>query len=155
MEILRAESTYTNFDKVAELFFDYYKYLETLNVKLKIAQGGEILWLESVKRSLNKTSILVVIENKGLVVGFGYGQIKLAPEYLGSLKLGIVSHFYLDEKMRGGEASQKMFAEMKKWFVEKKVHSIELQVVPENTIGLNFWRKLGFEIELNQMRLKA
>ena len=57
--------------------------------------------------------------------------------------------------MRGGEASQKMFAEMKKWFVEKKVHSIELQVVPENTIGLNFWRKLGFEIELNQMRLKT
>ena len=45
MEILRAESTYTNFDKVAELFFYYYKYLETLNLKLKIAQGGEILWI--------------------------------------------------------------------------------------------------------------
>lgn len=153
MNILQADIHYPHLEKVSTLFFEYYQYLHACNVPMKLAEGGEITWLESLKKSLNKTSVLVVAENKGLVVGFGQGLIKLGPDYLGNLKLGVVAHFYLDEKMRGGDAAKKMFEEMKKWFKEKHVHSVELQVVKANEQGARFWKKAGFETELEQMRL--
>jgi hypothetical protein len=153
MNIFQADINYQNFDKVTMLFFEYYRYLHSVNVPMKLVNEGENLWMDAVKKSLGKTTVLVLAENKGLVVGFGHGQLKLSPDYLGNQRIGVVSHFYLDEKIRGGDASKKMFTEMKSWFVDKNVNSIELQVVNENVIGAKFWKKMGFETELQQMRL--
>ena len=154
MKIFIADESYGDFEKVATLFFEYYSYLDNCGVPFKLIDGGEELWMNSLKKSLNKTSVLVVLENKGLVNGFGHGQLKLSPDYLGNLRMGVVSHFYVDEKLRGGDAAKKMFEEMKKWFEEKKVSSIELQVVNENKVGSRFWKKMGFTTELEQMRLR-
>ncbi|MBC7863462.1 MAG: GNAT family N-acetyltransferase, partial [Bacteroidia bacterium] len=141
MNIVKADIDYPHFEQLSTLFFEYYQYLHSCKVPLHMVDGGELLWLESLKKSLNKTSVLIAAESKGLLVGFGHGQLKLSPDYLGNLKLGVVSHFYLDEKLRGGDAAKKMFEEMKRWFREKHVHSIELQVVNENEIGSKFWKK--------------
>jgi GNAT superfamily N-acetyltransferase len=153
MNIFQADKSYADIDKLATLFFEYYQYLNAIGVPMKLAENGGQLWVETIKKSIGKTSMLVVAENKGIVSGFGQGLIKLGPDYLGNLKLGVVAHFYLDEKLRGGDAAKKMFEEMKKWFREKNVHSIELQVASKNEAGTRFWKKMGFETELEQMRL--
>jgi len=38
------------------------------------------------------------------------------------------------------------------WFVTKKVHSIELQVITGNPLAKEFWKKLGYLEELQQYR---
>lgn len=153
MKIYTADTSFTEFEKVATLFFEYYRYLHACNVPMQLAENGEHLWVESVMKSIGKTSVLVIAEDKGIISGFGHGQLKLTPDYLGNKRVGVVSHFFLLEKLRGGDAAKRMFTEMKTWFTEKHVNSIELQVVNANEIGLRFWKKMGFETELQQLRL--
>ena len=118
--IFRTENDYPHLDKISTLFFEYYQYLHSCGVHMKLTENGEQIWINSVKKSINKTSVLIVCEHKGLVCGFGYGQIKLGPDYLGNLKTGVVAHFYLMEKVRGGNTATAMFEELKKWFVENR-----------------------------------
>lgn len=152
MKIFRAEVNYLNLDKLPLLFFEYYHELSASGLFLPLTSNGAQLWLDGVKKSVGKTTMLVIAENNGLPVGFGQGQLKLAPDYLGNLRLGVVSHFYIDKKFRGSNTAEKMFDEMRVWFAEKMVHSIELQVLSNNVIAEKFWKKMGFIPELQQMR---
>ncbi|MFN6037672.1 MAG: GNAT family N-acetyltransferase [Bacteroidota bacterium] len=154
MKIFRVDSQYEKIDQLAVLFMEYFIEISNFGNLLPLAKNGEQLWLDGIKKSIGKTSVLTVAENNGLLVGFGHGQLKLTPDYLGSLRVGVVSHFYLDKKYRGGNFSAKMFEEMNFWFNEKAVASIELQVVEGNEKAYKFWSKLGFKPELKQMRLK-
>ena len=45
-----------------------------------------------------------------------------------------------------------MYLELEKWFLEKKVHSIEAQVLIENTHSIQGMKKMGYQPELFQAR---
>lgn len=152
MEYFLAGVDYAGFEKVESLFLDYYEHLHRHAVKLRLVEGGEKLWMASLKKSLNKTAALVIGEEGGQPVGFGHGQIKLAPDYLGNRRIGLVNHFYVDEKHRRAGSAARMFGLMDGWFKERGVHSVELQVVQGNEAAAGFWKKMGFQDELTQMR---
>ena len=50
MKIFAADTNYADFSKVETLFFEYYRYLNSLNVPMKLIEGGEALWIENVKK---------------------------------------------------------------------------------------------------------
>ena len=155
MKIYSAEIQNLPYDELGTLFFNYYSELQRMNAPHTLAEKGEKMWVESVKKSLGKTSVLILVkDDKDELVGFGFGQLKLGPDYLGNKRVGTVAHFYIKEAFRGKKISHEIFQKMKKWFLEKKAESIELEVIQENEIALAFWQKMGFQTELKQLRMK-
>ncbi|MFN5182251.1 MAG: GNAT family N-acetyltransferase [Bacteroidota bacterium] len=154
MKIFIADNSYKAIDQLSEMFLEYYSELSESECLLPLASKGNELWLDALKRSVGKTSILIIAEFSGKPIGFAHGQLKISPDYLGNLRIGTVAHFYIKKPNRGGDTATLMFTEMINWFKEKNVHSIELQVLKNNYTAEKFWKKMGFEEELNQMRLK-
>jgi len=149
-EISQASDPATN--RVEEMFHDMYLYMNKHGLKLKLAEGGERKWLDGILKGLGRFGILLVASIDGEVVGFAHGGIRLAPDYLASKKLGVITHVFVEEEYRETGAGKQMVLMLESWFSQKEVDSVELQVLADNISGTAFWEKLGYLTELNQHR---
>lgn len=92
------------------------------------------------------------VATDGAPVGFGAGLIRFAPDYLGSQKVGYISHVYVAPGNRCGGIGRALVLTLERFFECRGVSSIELQVLAGNPVAHAFWRSLGYEDELYQMR---
>ena len=142
-----------NFLNQAEkLFVDLYEYLKPKNLILPLAENGDKIWMESIKNTLGKYSTLVVAIHENKVIGFGCGTLKFLPEYLGSHKVGAISHFFICKEFRNMNIGKLIVEKLNEWLVLQKVKSIEVQVAAINLEAEIFWKKNEFKHELIQLR---
>jgi GNAT superfamily N-acetyltransferase len=85
------------------------------------------------------------------VVAFAHGGLKFLPDYLGGQKTGVVTHIFVKASYRHRHIGHQLLSLLEGWFKEKKVHSIELQVIAGND-AREFWEKSGYSLELYQYR---
>jgi ribosomal protein S18 acetylase RimI-like enzyme len=110
-------------------------------------------WVGSFERTLGRFSFVWVAEQDGEICGFLLARLKRTPAFLGGVLVGEISDLYVDEGMRGQQTGRGLVALALEKLRGLDVHSIEVQVMHENTDGLAFWQKLGFQPELSQFRL--
>lgn len=139
-------------EAVAALFKTYYAYFESLGIRLPLAPNGEQLWMDAAIQSAGRLSVLPLAVAGGKVIGFAQGTVKLLPDYLGAHKVGVVQHVYVAENYQRQGIAAMLVQELQRWFDEKQVRSVELQVITGNDKALGFWKKLGFAPELQQLR---
>ena len=137
---------------IAPLFAQMHAEMAASGMVLTLAQGGATIWLKAVLGGLERFGRLVVAEVDGIIVGFGHAGLKLAPEHLASGRIGHISHLYVSPQYRRSGVARALAASLHEWLTEKQVISTELQVVHGNAAGLDFWRTLGYTVELVQMR---
>ncbi len=119
---------------------------------LGLTSDGARIWLEGAKGGLERFGHLAVAEADGQVIGFAYAVVKLAPEHLGGARIGHIAHVFVAPAHRRSGIARELVASLHEWLGAKQVTSIELQVVHRNEAGLAFWRSLGYETELLQLR---
>lgn len=154
MKLFLADTNNLPEDQLSEMFRIYFEELNRMKTPQPLVKNGEKIWLETVKKSIGKTAVLAMVSDENnKLTGFGYGQLKLGPDYLGNKRMGTVSHFFISENYRGNNLAAQLFQLMKDWFELKSVESIELQVIHQNENAYFFWQKMGFQSELKQMRL--
>lgn len=117
-----------------------------------LAPEGSRLWLEGTRRGLERFGRMVLAVQEGHVVGFTYGVIKLAPEYLGGELLGHWTHLYVAPEHRRTGVAQAVTASLHQWFEDKAVKATECEVVHDNTLSQAFVRSLGYRPELFRFR---
>lgn len=139
-------------DKVKMLFEEMYDYMLDHGLMIKLAEYGAEKWLNGILKGLGRFGILCVAESENEVIGFSYGSIRIMPDYIGSMKTGIITHVFVSSKHRETGIGKKLVQALETWFDEKEVHSIELQVLTENVSAIDFWDKLGYSAELLQCR---
>ena len=139
-------------EHVKELFTDMYLYMQHHGLMLELAENGAELWLASLRNTLGKFGILCVAVEYEKVIGFAHGALKFGPDYLGSPKIGLITHIYVREETQKKGTGEALVNALYDWFREKKVGSVELQVISGNSKGIAFWEKLGFTRELFQYR---
>ena len=139
-------------DQVEKLFAAFYKGMQQQGLGMVMVDQGEILWRSSVEKTLGKFNTIVIAEIESEVVGFAWGSIKMAPNYLGSNLHGFVGGIYVIPNSRKKNIAKQMYHQLEVWFTSRKVHSFELQVLSENLGAMKFWEQCGFGYELNQMR---
>ena len=126
--------------------------MEILNTPIKLIDNGELLWIEQVEKSIGKNVVLITAEKNNEIHGFAHGQLKLGPDYFGNPLIGHIAHIYVSKETRQAGIGREIYEKLHSWFLEKKVSSIELQVVSENEGALKFWNKMGFKKEILQLR---
>jgi ribosomal protein S18 acetylase RimI-like enzyme len=139
-------------EQLKQLFLDLHLYMKECGMKLSLAQDGEKIWVESVRKTLKHFGKLVVALEGDRLIGFGHGAMRLTPEHMGSEKVGSITYFYVSPDSRKNNIGKKIALQLENWFSASNVHSIELQVTSENFSGMHFWKALGYEVELMQMR---
>jgi ribosomal protein S18 acetylase RimI-like enzyme len=140
-------------DEVVPLFIDLYKYMKESGMLMPLADEGHAKWRASLDNMVGgRFGVVKVALHNNKVVGFIQGLIRYSPDYLGSLKVGYLTHIYIKPEYRGESVGQRMVDDLSDWFKSKNVHSIELQVLCGNISGIKFWESLGYKKELLQMR---
>ncbi len=117
-----------------------------------LAPGGARIWLDGARRGLERFGRMVLAVQDGRVVGFTYGVIKLAPEYLGGELLGHWTHLFVDPEYRRSGVAHALTARLHDWFAERAVKATECEVVHDNTLSQSFVRSLGYRPELFRFR---
>ena len=153
MEIFSLQKEHTEYiSQVAEQFEKYYKSMEDKGLILKIVPNGGKIWMNSILLSLDKfQKIIIAVENER-VAGFTRGYIHLAPPFVGKFMIGVWDGLYIESEFRGLGLSKQLYLELEQWFREKRVHSIEGQVLHEHFHSIQGCLNMGFSKELFQLR---
>ena len=137
---------------VGDLFLRMYSGMDELGLKLPLGSGGGKKWLKMAQNTSGKFGIVILVKDYGKAVGFAHGMIRFLPDYLGGFAVGLITHVYVDDDTRRSGIGKALVNQLEDWFLTKKVHSIELQVITVNPVAKEFWKQLGYNEELIQYR---
>ncbi len=116
-----------NFDKYYKPFSKY----ENLEKKIS----------ESLKDK-NEITLLAKLDDK--IVGYCAGGVENAPNYAAKAKIGCIYTAIINDEYRKKGIGKKIMSELMKWFKDKKIKNIELEVDARNKAGMDFWINNNF-----------
>lgn len=140
------------FEDLALLFEEMYDFMAAQGLMLELAEQGAQKWLNSISQGLGRFGVLYVCEMDNELTGFAHGALRLTPDYLGSKKVGVITHVYVKKESRQKGAGSKLVEALEGWFEVQKVSSVELQVLTQNNLAIEFWESAGYQKELLQYR---
>jgi GNAT superfamily N-acetyltransferase len=141
--------------QVPLLFEELHASMAAHGMNAALAPNGAQIWLEGARRGLERFGRLVLAVEQGRVVGFTYGMVKLAPEYLGGAPLGQWTHLYVSPEHRRSGVARAITEALHAWFSDKGVLATECEVVHGNLLSQEFVRSLGYVPELFRFRRPA
>jgi ribosomal protein S18 acetylase RimI-like enzyme len=134
------------------LFKEYYRSMAQKDLMMDLVENGDDLWVDGVRKGLGRFSQIAAAIDGDSIVGFIVGYLKITPSHLGSRVVGYIDALFVKEEYRKGPIVLILYKKLLTWFSEKKVHSLEMQVLVENEDVWMMWEKLGFRRELFQLR---
>lgn len=141
-----------SWEEVGRLFEEMYRYMDNHGLILGLAKDGRMKWLEAARTTAGRFSLLLAASHGGRMIGFAHGALKFLPDYLGGTPAGVITHIYVTEGFRNAGVGRVLLERLEAWFREKRVVSVELQVLAGNQEGISFWERTGYAKELFQYR---
>ncbi len=112
----------------------------------RLAPGAEAGWKKYLRGHLGRPDKLcLVAEVGGEPVGFLVASVDERPGIFMEHEYGHISDVYVQEPLRGKGVGKALVAAGMAWFEEKRVGRVRLQTDARNTLGYEFWKKLGFQ----------
>ena len=109
-------------------------------------------FLQEIIEDENYSVLVAVAEDK--TVGYFLGMITGAKPFLSPEKTGRISDAFIEENYRNSGIGKMMFDELLQWFKAHQIEHLELSVDVRNEIGVNAWKKFGFEPFMLKMKRK-
>jgi len=100
-------------------------------------------------------SVFFVAEEKGKVLGFILGKEEKLPPVFKETRVGHVGDFYVRPGFRSKGVGKKLFAELKKWFREKKFRDIQISFYSQNKKAKKLYLEMGFKPEKEFLTMKV
>jgi len=102
---------------------------------------------------MNRDDALAVIARDGAdLVGYAVGRITSLPSFFESRQRGYIHDVYVRERYRQRGIGRRLVDEILSWFRRRGVTHVELTVAANNDDATAFWRSLGFETYMYQMK---
>lgn len=150
--IILDKGDHPGWEEVAKLFTRMYAEMDGIGLMLPLAPDGTGMWLRTAMNTAGKFGIVILALEEGRAAGFAHGMIKFLPDYLGNHAIGTITHVFVEDKSRRSGVGKALVKKLEEWFMDKKVHSVELQVIAGNRAGKEFWEEMGYNEELSQYR---
>jgi GNAT superfamily N-acetyltransferase len=117
-----------------------------LDPRFAIAPDGENIYkrhIEEMLRSRDGRVLLAEAIESGEAVGYMQGELLprsgIAPPGL----YGLISDVFVRDNWRQRGVGRALFVEMRRWFVERKVQTMQLYVAAANPDAQAFWESVG------------
>lgn len=108
-------------------------------------------WRDSLEPLLGRFGFVLLAESEGELLGFLAGRVRSQPPYFGGQPAGFVSDVFVEEAHRRQGVADALLAAAAKWFEERDIRRVELQVLVGNSDAREFYRRRGWKEELVQM----
>jgi ribosomal protein S18 acetylase RimI-like enzyme len=101
-----------------------------------------------------KNSVFFVAEERGELIGSVLGKEGKDPPVFKETRIGYIGDFYVKPGFRGKGVGKKLFAELKKWFRQKKFRHIEIGYYSQNKKAKKLYLGMGFRPHKEILRMK-
>ena len=142
-----------DFPVLKDMYAQLDEYLRGLTVKLPLPEDVGQVWLDSFERTLGKFSMLHIAEVDGEVVGFMLSRVLRVPPHYGGVLVGELTDMYIDPQARRMGIGHELSRLAINWLRDQGVHSVESQSVDGNEGSWRLYEKMGFYLELRQVRM--
>jgi|SRR5581483_11729247 ribosomal protein S18 acetylase RimI-like enzyme len=142
--------------KIGALWRELMALHRSLDPRFVVTPDGEQKYLRHIQDILHSRDarVLVAEERAGkTVIGYLTGEILVRPPIALPGPYGFVSDICIQEAWRQHGVGRALFEEMRRWFVARKVKSIELYIAEANPMAAAFWQAMGFRPFLKLMHL--
>lgn len=99
------------------------------------------------------SSIVVVAEEEGVIVGSGYARIKESKAHLNHDFHCYLGFMYVAPSHRGKGVNQQVIQQLLEWGKLQGLQDFYLEAYAENTSAIKAYQKLGFKASLLEMKL--
>jgi GNAT superfamily N-acetyltransferase len=124
-------------------FMDYHKSVNSFFSRT--VEGHENFGGFALENIRSKDKWLVIIaESGGDIVGYCMAATEEYPPVFENPQYGYIMDMAVSRKHRRNNIGTQLYAKTAEWFNKKGINRIELHAVAANSLGLNFWRKMGF-----------
>jgi len=111
----------------------------------RLAAGAPEQWERHLRSHVARgRRAAYVAEVGGTMVGFLLASLERPPGIFMEREYGHVSAVYVQEPYRGKGVGHALVAGGLGWFAEKRVSRVRVTTDSKNTLGVEFWKKLGF-----------
>jgi ribosomal protein S18 acetylase RimI-like enzyme len=97
---------------------------------------------------------LVVVMMENNIIGSGYARIQKAKNYLQHHEYAYLGFMYVLPECRGMGINSKVILALKEWSFSRGVYEIRLEVYIKNKSAIRAYEKMGFEMNMVEMRMK-
>jgi len=97
--------------------------------------------------------LILVAQIKDKITGYFIGTISEAKPFLVPQKTGRISDAFVEKDFRKSGIGRMMFDTLLNWFKEHRVKHLELSVDVRNKIGVEAWKKYGFQEFMLKMKM--
>lgn len=100
-------------------------------------------------------SDLLIVLDDVTVVGLLHIEEKTTTPFVSVIprRFAEVVALFVDPTYRGQGIAENLVSEAKKWATARRIDSLELFILSENTDGARFYERLGFEVASSNLRL--
>lgn len=134
------------------LFEALYAHLEAAAGRRLLRDDGYAHWIARYDKVAGRSRLLIGAWDAGRLIGFLDGLLRAAPAYQIEPVTGFIAHLYVDPAYRARAVATRLTDAAAGWFRDRKVATIELQVVAGNEAAHRYWQRLGFEPDNVQYR---
>lgn len=149
-------ATREDIDQLVELWLELMEYHAPMNPLFELTpDAGEIARAELLYRlQLPRVRIFVAESKDKKLEGMIITHYYYSSPTNTYCRRGYIAETVVRRTSRGRGVGNQLFAAARQWLFSLKVDFIELQVVPGNDLGMQFWKDQGFEILTCQMVLR-
>ncbi|MBU7023845.1 MAG: GNAT family N-acetyltransferase [Theionarchaea archaeon] len=151
MDVVPAEPQHIR--EIVEIWKELMDFHERINPVFGRGENGHTYYQDHLRKMMDsdKAQLLVAVD-QGKVVGYSLALILEIPPILTYSKRGFISDLAVKSGYRRKGIGTELVARVFEWFDLQNITQIQVQVVRENEMSYNFWRKQGFEESLYVMR---
>ena len=155
-EVTVRRATAADREAIGPLWQEMMDYHCTLNPEVfALAEDALSCWLEWFDTILqDENRIVLVAEVDGKPVGYVHGTVGETPPVYARRKHGSIVEISVTASWRRRGVGGKLVGALFDWFRQRGLAEVRLGRSPRNPLATAFWRKLGFEPHMVQMRRK-
>jgi RimJ/RimL family protein N-acetyltransferase len=101
------------------------------------------------------SSVVMVAEDQGLLVGSGFARIKQSKAYLNHNTHAYLGFMFVAPSHRGQGINQLIIQALIAWGKEQGMSDFHLEAYADNTSAIRAYEKMGFEQSLVEMKLSV
>ena len=141
-------------DTIVALWREFMRFHQELDDRLRTREDSPervAAFLRSLLGS-DKDRVVVAETAEGEVIGYTIGRERENVPVLEPHRFGFVSDIYVEIGHRRRGVATALFGDLRQWFKERGLASIELDVLHRNPVSQAFWRALGFTDLIDRLR---
>jgi len=142
----------TELAQVAALYRDFNLLHAEMGMSIHLVEGGERLWVDSMRKLLGRYAQIIVAEHEKKIVGYSAGVLRVLPPYYGSIVIGYWDSVYIEKEYRRMGLGDGMMGMLLDWWRGKGAVLAEGERLSVNEKVKGNYQRSGFHEEIVKYR---